>query len=201
MRSEDVLGAGGEARGDLMMLGEARGAQRATGAGLMGDARASGGLWRHEDNAAILGGLEQASLRSDVIVGTGMMPGMASMGGGMAMMGVMPVDHGAMLPGAGGQAQESLQTLATVAAAANKRKLRRGPDGKFEPKSNILARAQGRFANPFGISQADLTESMICPLMRFCQDTAAEALKVSKNTLSKACKRLQVPPFALDPKT
>ena len=77
-------------------------------------------------------------------------------------------------------------------AAAGKRKLRRGPDGKFESKSNIHARKQGRFANAYGITQYSLTEQAIRPLMRFCQDTAAEYLKVSTNTLSKACQRLNI---------
>ena len=91
----------------------------------------------------------------------------------------------------GGYGQHSLQTLADV-AAAGKRKLRRAADGKFEAKSNIHARKQGRFANAYGISQHSLTEQMIRPLMRFCQDTAAENLKVSRNTLNKACARLNI---------
>ena len=86
---------------------------------------------------------------------------------------------------------QSLQAMAAT-VSAGKRKLRRGPDGKFEAKSNIHARKQGRFANAHGISQHSLTEQAIRPLMRFCQDTAAEYLKVSTNTLSKACARLNI---------
>jgi len=92
---------------------------------------------------------------------------------------------------ASSEEQQSLQTLAAV-AALGKRKLRRGIDGKFEQKSNIHARKHGRFANAYGISQHSLTEQAIRPLMRFCQDTAAEYLKVSTNTLSKACARLNI---------
>jgi hypothetical protein len=76
--------------------------------------------------------------------------------------------------------------------APGKRKLNRGPDGRFETKSNIHARKKGRFANAHGISQHSLTEQAIRPLMRFCQDTAAEYLQVSTNTLSKACARLKI---------
>ena len=36
----------------------------------------------------------------------------------------------------------------------------------------------------------DLTEEMIRPVMCFCQDSAAKVLKVSKDTMAKACKRL-----------
>ncbi len=86
---------------------------------------------------------------------------------------------------------QSLHAM-TAAASAGKRKLRRGPNGKFEAKSNIHARKQGRFANAHGISQHSLTEQAIRPLMRFCQDTAAEYLKVSTNTLGKACTRLNI---------
>ena len=76
--------------------------------------------------------------------------------------------------------------------AEGKRKPNRGPDGRFEAKSNIHARKKGRFANAHGISQHSLTEQAIRPLMRFCQDTAAEYLQVSTNTLSKACARLKI---------
>ena len=174
-------GAIGEERGvDMSMIGGVRVGQRSA-SGLVGEVRTGGGIWRHDDSGAMLGGLGNGGgLRTELSGGVGMLVGMGGTDGEMVGGGV------------GLHPQESLQTLAAVAAAAGRRKLRRGPDGKFEPKTNILARAQGRFANPYGISQADLTESMIRPLMRFCQDTAAEALKVSKNTLSKACKRLQL---------
>lgn len=162
------------------MAGGIRAGPRGAG-GLVGEVRTSASIWRHDDGGGMLGGLAHGSgLRAELPGGVGLLVGMGGAGGEL---------HGG---GARGHAQESLQTLAAVAAAAGRRKLRRGPDGKFEPKTNIVARSQGRFANPYGISQADLTESMIRPLMRYCQDTAAEALKVSKNTLSKACKRLQL---------
>ena len=90
-----------------------------------------------------------------------------------------------------GQHQQSLQTLADV-AAVGKRKARRGIDIKSDSQGNVHARKAGRFANVYGISQHSLTDQMIRPLMRFCQDTAAEYLKVSTNTLSKACARLSI---------
>jgi len=86
-----------------------------------------------------------------------------------------------------------LQHQAEMASSKKKKPRRRlDGDGNFEAKSNIHARKQGRFANAYGISQDSLTEQAIRPLMRYCQDTAAEYLKVSTNTLSKACQRLNI---------
>lgn len=92
-----------------------------------------------------------------------------------------------------GLPEHGLQTLADLASSKKRKPRRRlNGDGNFEAKSNIHARKQGRFANAYGISQDSLTEQAIRPLMRYCQDTAAGYLKVSTNTLSKACQRLNI---------
>jgi hypothetical protein len=133
------------------------------GAWLQQDAAGVGGLWRQDEQGPLSGGSFAGNLRGEisgggiagpgdlrVIGGLGGTGGAAGGGEGSTEVARMAREVG---PLTGREHQQSLQTLATVAAAAGKRKLRRGPDGKFEAKTNILARSGGRFANPYGITQ------------------------------------------------
>lgn len=119
-----------DVRDDGVLGGAVRG-----GLGPVGLRSGDGTPWRREDSMVIAadGGIS-SNLRLESSSG-GVSGGMRDLGG--------EVGEGGM--GLGGHtAQQSLQTLAAVAAAAGKRKLRRGPDGKFEPRTNILARDQVR---------------------------------------------------------